>query len=67
VERWFADLTTRQIRRGTHRSTLQLEKAIRDYLETHNKDPKPFTWVKSADDILASVARFCMRISNSGH
>lgn len=67
VERWFADLTTRQIRRGTHRSTLQLENAIRDYLKNHNNDPKPFAWVKSADDILASVARFCMRISNSGH
>lgn len=67
VERWFVDLTMRQIRRGTHRSTLQLESAIRDYLAIHNKNPKPFVWTKSADDILASVARFCMRTSNSGH
>jgi len=67
VERWFSDLTTRQIRRGTHRSTVELENAIRDYLTTHNKTPKPFVWTKSADDILASLARFCMRTSNSGH
>lgn len=67
LERWFADLTTRQIRRGTHRSTVELETAIRDYLTTHNKNPKPFVWTKSADEILASLARFCMRTSNSGH
>ncbi|MGH8772750.1 MAG: IS630 family transposase, partial [Burkholderiales bacterium] len=67
VERWFANLTQRQIRRGTHRSTVELETAIREYLATHNKDPKPFVWTKSADDILASLARFCMRTSNSGH
>lgn len=67
VERWFAEITTRQIRRGTHRSTVELERAIRDYLAIHNEHPKPFVWTKSADDILASVARFCMRTSNSGH
>jgi transposase len=67
VERWFATLTEKQIRRGTHRSTRQLEQAIRSYIDTNNADPKPFTWYKSADDILASIERFCMRISNSGH
>lgn len=67
VERWFATLSERQIKRGTHRSTIELERAIRRYLDTHNKDPKPFTWVKTADEILASVARFCSRISDSGH
>ena len=67
VERWFALLTERQLRRGTHRSTVALETAIRKYLDTCNKNPKPFVWIKSADDILASIARFCMRISNSGH
>ena len=67
VERWFATLTEKQIRRGSHRSTLALEQAIRDYLAINNKDPKPFVWTKSADDILAAVARFCTRISNSGH
>jgi transposase len=67
VERWFALLSERQIKRGTHRSTLELERAIRNHLERHNKDPKPFVWTKTADEILASVARFCSRISNSGH
>ncbi|KON80378.1 IS630 family transposase [Azoarcus sp. PA01] len=52
---------------GTHRSTRQLEQAIRDYLTRYNDDPKPFAWSKSADEILASVERFCMRISNSAH
>jgi transposase len=67
VERWFALLSERQIKRGTHRSTLELERAIRHYLGTYNKDSKPFVWTKTADEILASVARFCSRISNSGH
>ena len=67
VERWFATLTEKQIRRGTHRSTRQLEQAIRAYLDSYNADPKPFVWSKSADDILASIERFCLRISNSGH
>ena len=67
VERWFATLTQNYIRRGTHRSTRQLEQAIRRYLEVHNTDPKPFVWSKSADDILASIERFCLRTSNSRH
>jgi transposase len=56
VERFFAALTEKQIRRGIHRSTRQLEAAIRDYLKIHNQAPKPFCWTKSADDILDSVA-----------
>ena len=67
VERWFAELTNKQIRRGVHRSTRALEDAIRSYLSVNNKNPKPFVWTKSADEILASVARFCERTSNSGH
>ena len=67
VERWFADLTTRQIRRGVHRSTAQLEQAIEQYLRTHNEQPRPFVWTKSADQILASVAAFCHRTSEAGH
>ena len=67
VERWFATLTEKQIRRGTHRSTRQLEQAIRSYLDTYNADPKPLAWAKSADDIFDSIGRFCLRISNSGH
>jgi transposase len=67
VERWFATLTDKQIRRGTHRSTRQLEDAIRAYLKINNTEPKPFIWTKSADAILASIERFCLRISNSRH
>ena len=67
VERWFALLSERQIKRGTHRSTLELERAIRQYLDVYNKNPKAFIWTKSADEILASLARFCKRISDSGH
>jgi transposase len=67
VERWFAKLTDKQIRRGIHRSTEQLEQAIARYLELNNEDPRPFTWTKTADQILESVARFCHRTSNSGH
>lgn len=67
VERWFATLTEKHIRRGTHRSTRQLEQAIKQYLVVHNADPKPFRWTKSADDILASIERFCLRTSNSRH
>jgi hypothetical protein len=53
--------------RGVYRSTRELEEAIRTYLSVNNRNPKPFVWTKSADEILASVARFCERISNSGH
>jgi transposase len=67
VERWFAALTEKQLRRGVHRSTRELELAIRRYVEITNHRPKPFVWTKTADDILASVAHFCHRISNSGH
>jgi len=67
VERWFATLTDKQIKRGTHRSTRALEAAIREYLTMSNEAPTPFVWHKTADEILASVARFCQRISDSGH
>ncbi len=67
VERWFATLTEKQIRRGIHRSTVALESAIRQYLATYNENPKPFVWTKTADEILEAVARFCKRISETGH
>ncbi len=67
VERWFGELTQKQIRRGSHRSTRELEAAIYHYLEICNENPQPFVWSKSADQILASVARFCKRINDSGH
>jgi transposase len=61
VERFFALLTEKQLRRGVHRSTQELETAILDYIDTVNADPKPFRWTKSADDILATIKRFCLR------
>ena len=59
IERWFATLTEKHLRRGTHRWTRQVEAAIRDYLDSYNEDPRPFMWRKSADEILASLERFC--------
>ena len=61
VERFFALLTEQQIKRGAHRSTKALEAAIAAYIDTRNANPKPFRWTKTADDILASIARFCRR------
>jgi transposase len=65
VERWFATLTERYLRRGTHRSTRQLEDAIRRYLDLYNTHPQPFIWSKSADEILASLERFCVRVQKA--
>jgi transposase len=67
VERWFATLTERQLRRGVHRSTAELEAALRRYLAAHNQLAKPFVWTKTADEILENVARFSKRIYDSGH
>ncbi len=67
VERWFAEITQKRIRRGSFHCTRGLETAIRDYLDHHNLEPKPFLWTKSADDILNSTARLCKRINDSGH
>lgn len=60
IERFFADITERQIRRGVHRSTTELENAIHSYIKSVNTDPKPFKWTKSADDILSAIQRFCV-------
>src|SRR5580704_8767433 len=65
VERFFANLTDKQIRRGVHRSTDELETAIKTYIDAVNASPKPFVWTKSADDILASVKRFCLATLNT--
>lgn len=67
VERWFALLTEQQLRRGIFRSTRNLESTIRSYIDSHNEQPKPFIWTKTADEILASVARFCQRTLETGH
>ena len=61
AERWFAALTEKQLCRGVHRSTRELEDAIRHYLEHNNRHPKPFVWTKTTGPILDSVARFCKR------
>jgi len=61
VERFFALLTERQIKRGAHRSLDALHHAISSFIEQHNGKPRPFRWTKSADDILASIERFCVR------
>ncbi len=67
VERFFAAITERRIRRGVFRSVAALEKAIMEYLAAHNENPRPFVWTANADLILDRVKRVCERISNSGH
>ena len=79
MERFFALITERQIRRGVHQSVAAPQRAINAFIDQHNTNPKPFRWTKSADDILASIERFCvrnspttphqitMRTSRSGH
>jgi transposase len=61
VERWFAELTNKRIRRGVFRSVKDLESAIREFIAAHNQDPTPFVWTRSADEILASIARYAQR------
>jgi transposase len=61
VERWFAELTNKRLRRGVFRSVKELESAIREYISVHNKDPKPFVWTRTADQILDSIARYAQR------
>jgi len=58
VERWFAEITRKRIRRGTFRSVRELEKAIRDYIRAHNKAPQPFQWVATANKIVAKVRKY---------
>jgi transposase len=59
VERWFAELTRKRLQRGVHTSVRKLEADIRAFIDRHNQNPRPFKWTKSADQILASVKRFC--------
>jgi transposase len=67
VERWFAELTTRKLRRSAHRSVTELEDDIRKWINEWNKNPKPFVWTKTADDILETLAAYCQQIVDSGH
>ncbi|HKF03620.1 MAG TPA: IS630 family transposase, partial [Candidatus Sulfotelmatobacter sp.] len=61
VERWFAEITNKRIRRGVFRSVKELEAAIREYIDVHNENPKPFVWTRTADQILETIARFAQR------
>lgn len=67
VERWFALLTQRALKRGVHTSVRELEKEIQAFIAHNNRDPRPICWVKSADQILESIRRFCERTSGAGH
>jgi transposase len=67
VERWFAELTNRKLRRSAHRSVTALENDIRTWINEWNKNPRPFTWVKTADEILETLAAYCGLINDSGH
>src|SRR6266404_1668810 len=67
VERWFALLTDKKLRRGAHRSIQALEKDIRDWITNWNDNPKPFTWTKTADEILERLASYIQRIPGAGH
>lgn len=59
VERWFALLAEKQIKRGVHRSICDLKVDITAFIKAHNDDPKPFIWTKTADAILQTIARYC--------
>lgn len=67
VERWFAELTNKKLRRSAHRSVRELNADIRDWIDTWNDNPRPYVWVKTADQILESIATYCDRINDSGH
>jgi transposase len=67
VERWFAELTTKLLKRGTHRSVRDLNADIRAWMTNWNQDPRPYVWTKTADQILDSIRRYCERINDSGH
>jgi transposase len=67
VERFFAEITAKRIRRGTFKTVRSLENAIREYLDLHNEDPKPFVWTATAEAIFGKLYRLCERTSDSGH
>ena len=67
VERWFGELTSKLLKRGTHRSVNDLNSDIRAWIETWNEDPRPYVWTKTAEQILDSITRYCTRINDSRH
>lgn len=66
VGRWFAELTRKKLQRDVHRSVAELNADVMSFIDAHNKKPKPCKWVKSADEILASVRRFCLKANELG-
>jgi transposase len=67
VERWFSELTTKKLQRGAHTSVRALNADIRNWINTWNENPRPYVWTKTSDQILESIARYCTRITESGH
>jgi transposase len=67
VERWFGYLTSQKIRRGVHKSVQALEADIRAWIEHWNRNPRPFAWTKTADEILDSLAKYIAKISGAGY
>jgi transposase len=67
VERWFAELTNRKLRRSAHRNVTELEADIRTWINEWNKNPRPFIWTKTPDEILDTLAAYCGLITDSGH
>lgn len=67
VERLFAEVTRELLQRSDHRSVQALEKDLRDWVRAWNEDPQPFIWTKTAEEILASIARYLKRINGAGH
>jgi hypothetical protein len=67
VERWFAEITDKWLRRGTHRSVKDLARSITEWVTLWNEAPRPYVWHKTAHEIFDSLARYCQRISESGH
>ena len=67
MERWFAELTRRMLRRSAHRNVTELEADLRQRTNAWNTNPRPFTWTKTADEIFETIAAYCKRINDSGH
>jgi transposase len=67
VERWFAELTTKKLKRSAHTSVAQLNHDIRAWIKTWNENPQPYVWTKPAEQILESISRYCQRINQTAH
>jgi transposase len=67
VERFFAEITVKLLRRGVHRSVTALEADIRAWIDNWNTNPRPYIWTRTADEILESLAAYCRRINDSRH